>query len=409
MADLHFLFLQGEPCPFFSRVANRLESLGSRASGINLCVGDSIYWRGPRRVNYRGRQSDWPRFIGCYLDDNSVTDLVLEGEQRIYHKIAIAAAKERGIRVTVTDFGYLRPDWITLEADGMNGESKFPRDPRIIMDMASILPEVDFDVKFRDDFSTMARGDIIYHFSNFIFWWLYPHYRRPYWRYHPLISYPVNGLKLLFAKRHYSEGQNRLAQLKASDTRYFLLPLQLEYDFAMVAYSGYSGLDDLIKEVVESFAQHTEDNTRLLIKSHPHDPGLKSWKKVIRYWSTHYGIPDRVDYVNGGDLDQMIQASAGMVVVNSTSGIRALQLGSPVKALGQTIYDVDGLTHQGNLDTYWTEATPPNPVLVNAFLKAIAGTIHVRGVFYDEPGLSVAVDNTVARLHSVTVGQPILT
>ena len=31
--------------------------------------------------------------------------------------------------VAVTDFGYLRPDWIVLERDGMGAESRFPRDP----------------------------------------------------------------------------------------------------------------------------------------------------------------------------------------------------------------------------------------------------------------------------------------
>ena len=65
---------------------------------------------------------------------------MLLGEQRPYHRAAIAAAQARGIAVTVTDFGYLRPDWIMLERDGMGAESRFPRDPAAILRAGRGLP-----------------------------------------------------------------------------------------------------------------------------------------------------------------------------------------------------------------------------------------------------------------------------
>ncbi len=116
------------------------------------------------------------------------------------------------------------------------------------------------------------------------------------------------------------------------------------------------------------------------------------------------GIGGRLDYFDGGNLDEIISGSEGMISVNSTAGIRALQLGSPVMTLGDAIYNVSGLTYQGQLDNYWKEAKRPDATFVDAFITAIASTIQVRGVFYSEPGLSAAVSETVDRLYGLKVG-----
>lgn len=406
MSELHFLFLQGLPSPFFSRVAQGILALGPRVTGINFCVGDTLFWRGPNTVNYRGHLSDWPNYIANFLDENKVTDIVLLGEQRSYHKYAIEAAKARDIRVTVTDFGYLRPDWITLELDGMSGNSRFPKDPTTILKLASHVSKVDMERRYVDNFSTMAVGDMLYHFGNFFFWWLFPHYRRPYKRDHPILHYPSIGRRLLFANAGHKHAAQRLSALRTDNARYFLFPLQLENDFQIVAYSPFDSLEEAIQLVIKSFARNADANTRLLIKVHPLDPGIKNWKKLIYRLANEWGIDKRIDYFDGGNLDDIIIGSDGMITVNSTAGIRALQLDSPVMTLGDAIYDVVGLTYQGQLDDYWKKAERPDTSLVNAFINTIASTIQIRGVFYNEPGLTAAVSETVDRLYRGKIGVP---
>ena len=63
------------------------------------------------------------------LERHQITDLVLHGDRRPYHIIAAEEARARGIAVIATDLGYVRPDWLTLEYDGMTTYSRFPRDP----------------------------------------------------------------------------------------------------------------------------------------------------------------------------------------------------------------------------------------------------------------------------------------
>ncbi len=404
MSDLHFLFLQGLPTAFFSRIARELSALGCEVVGINLCVGDQMFWCGPHTVNYRGRLADWPDFIGAFLDKNTITDIVLVGEQRSYHKHAIAAAQARGVRVTVTDFGYLRPDWITLERDGMSGNSRFPKDPERILRLAQALPKAELQRRYTDGFWRMAWGDMLYHFGNYFLWWLFPHYRRPYKRDHPLLHYPSIGRRLLFSGRNHAHAARRLSALQAANTRYFVFPLQLENDFQIVAYSPFARLEEAIRRVVQSFAAHAAAEVRLLVKVHPLDPGLKNWKKLVYRLANELAIGDRLDYVDGGDLDDIIRGSVGMISVNSTAGIRALQIGSPVMTLGDAVYDVDGLTYQGDLDNFWREAQAPDAALVDAFINALAGTVQIRGVYYSEPGLSAAVRAAVERLYGQKVG-----
>jgi capsular polysaccharide export protein len=401
---MHFVFLQGMPSPFFTRVGRGLAALGCRVTGINLCIGDQLFWRGPEKLNYRGTIADWPGFLSDFFDANDVTDLVLLGEQRSYHKVAIEVAKSRGIRVTVTDFGYLRPDWITLERDGMSGNSRFPRNMEEISQIAASVAKADLSRKYFDSDLNMALGDLLYSFSNVFFWWLYPHYRRSDKRPHPIIYFPSIGLRLLltrFASKHASQ---RVQEIVQSSIRYFIFPLQLEHDFQIVSYSGFAKLEDAIREIIQSFARNAGRESGLIIKVHPWDPGLRNWKHIVKRLAGESGVADRVEYLNGGDLDELIKRSIGMVTINSTSGLRALQLGKPVVTLGQAIYDVPGLTFQGGLERFWGEASPSEPRNGEAIINALASTIQIRGVFFNEPGLTSAVNGTVARLFNQTVG-----
>jgi capsular polysaccharide export protein len=320
------------------------------------------------------------------------------GEQRDYHKEAIQAAHDRGIQVTVTDFGYLRPDWITLERDGMSGCSHFPRDPAVIASLAERLPPPDLERKFQDSFPRMATWDVIYHMANVFLWWLFPHYRTHKMQPLPLI-YLGTGWRMLKGKLLRGRTQRAVARLVKAHPRYFVYPLQLAYDFQLRAYSDYPDQGDAIGDVITSFAAHAPTDNHLLIKVHPLDTGLRSWKRLIRRIAEQQGVAERVHYLDGGNLDRLSRDAQGMVTINSTSGLRALQLDCPVMTLGQAIYDVPGLTFQGQLDAFWSECPKPDESLRDALVKLMAASIQIRGVYYNQPGLDAAVAAAVHRLH----------
>lgn len=396
----HFLFLQGMPCLFFPRLAERLRAAGARTTRLNLCLGDQLFWYGPRAVNYRGSYASWPGYIERFLRENHVTDLILLGEQRYYHREAVAIAKRLGIDVTVTDFGYLRPDWMTLERDGMSGASRFPRDPETIKALAASLPVPDWSVQFADRSAVMAKGDLIYSFSTLFGRFLFPFYRRSDRRPPAPLYFPACGLRLWSNARLKARADQFVRDLIRSKAGYYLFPLQLNYDFQIVAYSPYAGMAEAVRQVLASFASHAPAGTRLILKEHPWDPGLINWARLARRQARKLGIAERVDYLRGGDLDQLLHAAQGVVTVNSTVGIRALALGCPLKTLGQAIYDIPGLTYPDTLDMFWSSPSAPDPALAQDFIQALAGSVMIRGGYFSEPGLACAVEEASARLLS---------
>jgi capsular polysaccharide export protein len=392
-----FLMLQGPICPFFPELADALEARGHRVLHVNLCFGDWLFWRRRGGLNYRGTPEGWPAFLTALMDREGVTDLLLLGEHRFYHKVAILAAQPRGIAVTVTDFGYLRPDWVTIERDGMSAHSHLPRDPAAIMALARDLPAPDLERHYQDSFSKQATWDVIYHIGSMLGFALYPFYRT-HQIYNPVLNYLGTGWRLLRRGARGRHAEATIAAVRACGQPYWVLPMQMEVDFSIRAYSRYPDMLTPIREVIESFARCAPTDGRLVIKVHPLDPGLRRWSRLIARAAETNGIADRVDFIDGGVLETLLEGSQGIVTVNSTVGLWAMRAGVPVLTLGEAVYNVHGLVFEGQLDHFWSGATPPNSELLDAFLRCMADTVMVRGVYYLPEGRAAAVAATAARL-----------
>lgn len=397
--------MQGPISPFFTEVAAGLRARGHQVHRVNLNLGDRLFWRGPGAVDFTGEPAEWAPWIDGFLGQHAISDLVLLGEQRFYHRIAIAAAKARGVGVTVTDYGYLRPDWITLERDGMGGASLFPRDPDRILDLARSLPPAELGQCFEDHFPTQALWDVLYHVAM-----LAPAPFRHFQNHeliHPIPMYAGLGLRLLLRPLENHKSHRVLAGLQRRQAPFWLFAMQMENDFSLRAYSHYPDLDTALEETITSFAAHAPGDAALLVKLHPLDPCVKNWPRRIAALAHKAGLAGRAHVAKRGDLDAMLKAAQGMITVNSTTASRALAYDRPVKFLGQTIFDIPGLGFQGPLDAFWTKALPPDPALRDAFFALLCSAYMVRGVYYRRPGLDAAVRATVARLDRGLINLPL--
>jgi capsular polysaccharide export protein len=391
-----FLFLQGPISPFFAQVAEGLRALGHQVQRINLHLGDRVFWGATGSVDFTGRADEWPDWIADFLTRHAITHLLLIGEQRPYHRIAIAAARARGVTVIVTDYGYLRPDWITLERDGMGGNSLFPRDPVEIRRLAKGLSLPELKPLYSDHFATMALRDVYYHA---LAQWPFPfrHYQR-HQLLHPFLVYAGLARRLLLRRREDRRSAEVFEGLKARGTPFWIFAMQLETDFAIRAYSPFTDMDKPLGQVMASFAAHAPAGTELVIKLHPLDPCWKPWPKRIAAMARAASIAGRVHIMPRGRLPDLLAASSGMITVNSTAATTAMVLGKPVKLMGQAVYNVPGLSFQPSLDAFWTEGAPPVPDLLEAFLALLCSAFMVRGAFNQDSGLAAAVAGAVARL-----------
>lgn len=391
------LFLQGPSSPLFSKCATWLERMGHVCQRINLNPGDWIFWRRRGGVDYRGRREDWPAFIHDFMARNNTTDLILLGEERPYHKSAVQAAKTLDVDVHVIEMGYLRPDWVTFERDGMSSNSRFPREPRRILEAAAGLPEPDWAVRFRQSFLREAGYDLLYNLPNVFFWFLYPHYRR-HALFHPLAEYAGWSLRLLQRRRTEQAARALCERLFATGESFYIYPLQLQTDYQLRAHSPYGDQQEAISHVLSSFAAHAGSAHRLLVKLHPLDNGLIDWRSRIAADAQRYGLEGRVYFIDGGNLDDLIERAEGLVTVNSTAAIAALRRLKPVKTLGSAVFDTPGLSYPGSLDEFWQKPFPADRALTSAFFRLLAHDYQVRGNFYSDAGSSAAAKAVADRL-----------
>jgi capsular polysaccharide export protein len=401
-----FLFLQGPSSPIFAKIAARLEASGHRCFRINLNPGDQIFWRRKGGYNYRGRGGEaWRAYAGSFMDRHAVTDLVLLGEERAYHQLAIAAARERNIAVCVIEMGYLRPDWLTLERGGMSSNSHFPVDPQQIVDAARTLPEPDWKRRYSQSFLVEASYDLLYNLPNVFLWFLFPHYRR-HALFHPLAEYAGWVMRLAGSRRREKAASQLIDRLVEHGAPFFVYPLQLQTDFQLRAHSPYNDQQEAIRQILTSFACYAGRDTQLTVKIHPLDNGLINWRKHVVDLAAKLGVGERVHLLDGGDLNALLERALGTVTVNSTVGLHALQLGKPVKVLGAAVFDIAGLSDQAPLEQFWSAPRPPDASLRPAFFRLLAAAIQVRGNFYSEAGTNAGAAAIAERLHNRSVNQP---
>ncbi|WP_337270268.1 capsule biosynthesis protein [Oryzifoliimicrobium ureilyticus] len=404
-SDRVFLFLQGPSSILFSRIGDQLAAAGAKVLRINLNAGDQVFWRRPGAIAYRGTSSAWPDFVMRLMRDEGVTDLVLLGEERPYHKAAVNAARGLGIGVYVIEMGHLRPDWITVERDGLSSNSRFPDDPGAILSAAANLPEPDFTRHFSHSFFQEAKADLLYYLPTVFLSFLYPHYR-VHGLYNPLREYAGWIPQLVFAGRRRQRAEAIAASILSAQSPFFLYPLQLQTDFQLRAHSPFHCQEDAIRFVLASFSRYAAREARLVIKLHPLDAGIVDWRAYISGLASGNNLAGRVDVLDGGDLNALVARSQGMVTVNSTAALNALQAGKPVKVLGESIYRIKGLTDEKSLDEFWSNPANPSMELLSAFIRLIAAAVQVRGDFYARDGAEAAATAISARLLARNVNQP---
>ena len=397
-----FLFLQGPASPFLRPLAESLERRGACVRKISLCLGDVVFWWPKETHFFRGRENDWPVYLSCYIRDHDITDIVMLGDGRKAHAAAAELGIREGIRVHILEHGYLRPDWLTIEPDGMSANSRFPRTPGEIKALAAGQPAVARGGLFRSSFLTYALYDLAFHMPNVLFGWLaHPHYRT-HGPVHPLVEYGGWIRKALTIRRRRREADKAISACLAPDdegkTSFFMFPLQLPGDYQIRRHAPGGDLFRLVEATVASFARHAPAESRLLFKVHPIDNGLSRWPDRIGRAAARHGVASRVFVADGGDTDALIAKSGGVVTVNSTVGLTALAAGKPVIALGSAIYDVPGLTFQESLAAFWQRPTSPDPDLFDAFTRALAATTQVRGGFIGREAIHAGAENVAARL-----------
>ncbi|WEK02653.1 MAG: capsular biosynthesis protein [Candidatus Sphingomonas phytovorans] len=405
LAKRNILLLQGLMGPLFRRLGQALQRDGYGVHKVNFNGGDRLFWRLPNGVDYRGSLAAWPEALQRLLADRQITDVVLFGDCRPVHMAAIAVCRDLHVPVHVFEEGYIRPDWVTLELGGVNGHSTLPRDPAWYRAEAATLPPAPEHHPVPSSFRRRATEGLLYNAADVLSRSYYPYWEnhRPW---HPLVEGMGWVRRLMWRKAAAARSHEVLVSLETRGEPYMLFPLQLDSDAQIRLHSSFAGIADALRMVITSFAAHAPADLRLVVKEHPLDNGVRDWRLETATLAALHGVADRVDYLESGDIVPVAQRAKGMVTINSTSGTLALALDVPVLALGQAVYDVEGITFQGHLDDFWRDPGKPDTETFAAFRRVLIDRCLVAGGFFSDEALTKVTEGVIARLEAASPLKP---
>ena len=382
----NILLLQGPMGKFFNLLDHKFITLGATTFRIGLNAGDEFFADARHFIPFKGRIEEWESFIAEFYEKHSIDMIFVFGDCRFYQSKAIKVAKREGVEVFVFEEGYIRPDFITLERNGVNDNSSLPRE-REFYDALAYHDKMECNSKnirhIGNTYNEMAREAILYYIVGNLFYFKYPHYHHH--RTFSALLEAFYGVRNFVRKQRY-----RLQEFNAKNLyqlqlhkQYFFVALQTHEDFQILHHSDYKSVEAFIEEVLFSFAYKAPKDKYLVIKHHPMDRGKKDYARFIRNYATKLGCVERVNIVYDVHLPTLLKNAIGTITINSTVGISSLFHATPTLCLGRSFYDIKGLTSQGvKLNDFWKNYKPVDEDLFNKFRCYLIQKTQINGSFY---------------------------
>ena len=338
-------------------------------------AGDLLYWRGPGGLRFKGPADQWPQQLRDMAPD--YTDVIVFGEGGAYNQAVLGERDNLHAAVWVLENGYFRPDWVTVERNGVNASSNLPRSRTAY---APPTPETPVTRPVGKILPYHVLNISLYHLIQLPGRWLFPRYKAPY-TVAPWVQCAGH------IRRYFGLA---LQPRDRCDTRaiarkgpYFIACLQREGDAQLLRYSPFADNTAFLAAVLTSFAENAPRDARLIVKNHPLDPGLIDLGRVTRRLAVDRGLENRVDFIDGGNLAQLCRGSLGMVVNNSSAALSALGFHTPVKVMGEAFFNFDGLTDQKTLDAFWIDPEAPDPALFRRFRAHVIARSQINGNYHE--------------------------
>jgi capsular polysaccharide export protein len=376
------LLLQGPVGGFFAYLAKDLKARGHSVAKFNFNAGDLVFSRQFRSINYTHGQNAWRKWLREYCENWRPDAILLFGDQRPIHRIAMQIAREKEIAVYCFEEGYIRPNYVTFERGGNNANSPLLRGNAAFIR----APEPPPPQQLTPQFGSMARRAMLYYIAKAGGTWLFPgylHHRR-----RTLMSeaylWTLSYIRLLWNQHRDNE---LIERLTAADKQpFFLVALQVHDDLQLLRHGKGWRNRSLIKAAIASFAQKAAKDDILIFKVHPMDRGHRRYRLHVSKEAKRHGVADRVKVLQSGPLAGIVRQAKGLITINSSSGIVALEAGVPVLALGKAIYGmkelVCGDAGRADLDAFWASPRPARRELAKGVVRILKRDHMIPGSFY---------------------------
>lgn len=384
------LIVQGDWEAGMSLLAQDLRDAGHEVHKVVLCAPDFIYkLRGFRTHVFRKPLADFDEWLREWVEIEKFDTFFLYNHYRPYNHIAWKIAEELDLDAYVFELGLIRPDCVTVFNRKTQPLPTLARAWEQILSgeyapkLVATPPEL---CKISTPAKLVRFGSnfLLSRYTSFVFPNFVDQRELKLWHH---VKYG-----LVFLWRFYERGRDvEFHSMFAGELsgKYYAVPLQVHSDTQIIKCSDFQSIEEFILKVVDSFERNAPPDTKLVFKVHPMDRGYKDYQDLLHGLDQRLG-GGRILYVDRVSLPILLENAIGLVNINSSVGISGLTHHIPVIALGTAAYDLKGLTYQGDLDAFWTQAKPPSRLRVHQFINLLLQTSQSRGTLsqrcFDVPG-----------------------
>lgn len=377
------LLLQGPMGHFFKKFSHWLHQYRIDTYKINFNGGDRFFFAGePHSFDFTQQLDEFGTYIESFLLKYQIDSIVCFGDCRPAHRIAKDVAHKVNIKFFAFEEGYIRPNYITFEQDGVNFYSNFAQMLSINLNSKAIPIEPIKDTQ--NSYWSMVCCAIIYYVLNLWCERSFEHYKhhRNLSTLQEFYSWIYSLLKRI--QHHIIEPLPFKIFIQQHSKQYYVFALQVHNDSQILIHSEFKNMEDYIEQVIESFVSNAEGSHHLVLKHHPMDRGYRNYRKLINELAKHYGVVGRLHYFCDIHLPTLLKHSLGMVAVNSTTVLQALYHHIPVKVLGYAMYDLPRLTNQYPLDDFWKDPGKVDDLYYQYFRSHLIHYSQLNGSYYGQ-------------------------
>ncbi|MBX9927254.1 MAG: hypothetical protein K2Y05_12930 [Hyphomicrobiaceae bacterium] len=385
---------------FFRHIAPALEARGSSVWRTVSDGGEFAATPAHNRLIFSGvvdaaSVRRWEAFLRDAMRRLHISAIVTFNDSCIKSTAAHRVARGLGIPRYVLEEGYLRPHWVTFDHEGVNGNTLLPRDPGFYLDQK--LQDVTHET-FKQSFRFVTR-DTIAHFAACTVMSPVLPYDPSY--YGDDVWTQAGGYvrEYVWRKTHREKPVLRtLSAAKATGRKTFVALMQKPGDSQLRYHSRYRANNPYLEEVIRSFAANAAPDAILVVKQHPLDYGVEKSKALFDKLVAECALEGRAHYIRKLQIEKVLEVASGLITINSTGGMAAIERHLPVIALGNAVYDMPGLTFQNGIDRFWSDAEAPDVKLVAAFVNYLKTCTQINGGYYTRRQLTLLTENLVDRM-----------
>ncbi|WP_049645497.1 capsule biosynthesis protein [Candidatus Rhodobacter oscarellae] len=386
--DRTFLFLQGPHGPFFRRLAKMLGAAGARALRVGFNAGDAAFWSDKASyIPFQDTIDTWAERFRQIVAENGVSDIVLYGDTRRIHAEAVAVAKELGLTIHVFEEGYLRPYWVTYERGGSNGNSALmdltvPGMQRTLANAELDIPEAPAhwgDMRQHVFYGALYHGHVL--LANRAYRNFAPHRALTVTQEFRLYLRRLVLMPMIWADRVIAT-----QRIKFGGFPYHLALLQLEHDSSFQMHSPFETMVDFLELVIKGFAEGAPTHHHFVFKAHPLEDGRVNLRGEINRLAAEHGVADRVHYVRGGKLAQLLDHARSAVTVNSTAAQQVLWRGQPLKVFGEAVFAKPEFVSTQRLPEFFARPARPDSRAYRDYRHFLLETSQIAGGYYSARG-----------------------